>query len=144
MLVEHIDSILKKRLTLIKAKHDQFDDHSYKQTLHPMSYIQAVVYCTEERKREKKDQKKKDCRCNAWTLNLSGVKEKFTILLNYYSEQDPNKSSNFSLQQTTSAGGGYVLTGETHENLTKLEINLVELKWALFTDLFRTCSWPRS
>lgn len=58
MLVEHIDSILKKWFTLIKAKHDQFHDHSYKQTLHSMSYIQAVVCCTEERKREKKDQKK--------------------------------------------------------------------------------------
>lgn len=59
MLVEHIDSILKKWFTLIKAKHDQFHDHSYKQTLHSMSYIQAVVCCTEERKREKKRPKKR-------------------------------------------------------------------------------------
>lgn len=102
MLVEHIDSILKKWFTLINAKHDQFHDHSYKQTLHSMSYIQAVVCCTEERKRKKKDQRK-DSRCNARPLNLSGVKdgdllnEKFTVLLNYYSEQDPNKSSKLSL-----------------------------------------------
>lgn len=59
MLVEHIDSILKKWFTLIKAKHDQFHDHSYKQTLHSMSYIQAVVCCTEERKRKKKKTKEK-------------------------------------------------------------------------------------
>lgn len=53
MLVEHIDSILKKWFTLIKAKHDQFHDHSYKQTLHSMSYIQAVVCCTEKKTKEK-------------------------------------------------------------------------------------------
>lgn len=56
-----------------------------------------------KKERGKKKDQRKDSRCNARPLNLSGVKdgdllnEKFTVLLNYYSEQDPNKSSKLSL-----------------------------------------------